>query len=74
MKRDEPFEGQCTYESDIDHILVGRMTFVSHTDHLKWMLIFLSSPESVMHKVKFICLDGILSKKMQDREECVIAG
>lgn len=31
------------------------------------------SPESVMHKVKFSCRDEILSKKMQGREECVIA-
>lgn len=30
----EPLEGRCTYESDIDHILVCGITFVLHTDHL----------------------------------------
>lgn len=71
MKRDEPFEGKCTYESDSDHVLVGRITFVLHTDHLECLLIIFSLPNQSCTKLN----SAVLMKsypKMQGREECVI--
>lgn len=39
LKRDE---GKCASESDTDHLLIGRITFVLHISHLEHMFSIVS--------------------------------